>query len=55
MRQKHLLDGADVVAAHRDELAVLQARDTGQPVRYIASEEIDQGVDQLRFFAGAQR
>ena len=30
----------------------MQARDTGQPVRYIASEEVDQGVDQLRFFAG---
>jgi betaine-aldehyde dehydrogenase len=55
VRQKYLLDVADLVAAHRDELAVLQARDTGQPVRYIASEEIDQGVDQLRFFAGAAR
>jgi betaine-aldehyde dehydrogenase len=54
-RQKYLLDVADLVAAHRDELAVLQARDTGQPIRYIASEEIDQGVDQLRFFAGAAR
>ncbi|MCD6639860.1 MAG: gamma-aminobutyraldehyde dehydrogenase [Nocardioides sp.] len=54
-RQKYLLDLADAVAAHRDELSALQARDTGQPVRYIASEEVDQGVDQLRFFAGVCR
>ncbi|MDH2416177.1 gamma-aminobutyraldehyde dehydrogenase [Nocardioides sp. CER19] len=54
-RQKYLLDLADVIAEHRDELARLQSRDTGQLVRFIASEEIDQGVDQLRFFAGAAR
>src|SRR5918993_392440 len=33
----------------------VDGRDTGQPLRYIASEEVDQGVDQLRFFAGAAR
>lgn len=54
-RQKYLLDLAESVTAHRKELAALQARDTGQPIRYILSEEIDQGVDQLRFFAGAAR
>ncbi|TCC36448.1 gamma-aminobutyraldehyde dehydrogenase [Kribbella speibonae] len=54
-RQTYLLDLADAIAACRDELSVLQARDTGQPLRYIASEEVDQGVDQLRFFAGAAR
>lgn len=54
-RQKQLLDLADVVAEHRQELAELQARDTGQPLRCILTEEIDQGVDQLRFFAGAAR
>jgi betaine-aldehyde dehydrogenase len=54
-RQAFLLDLADAVKEHRDELARLQSRDTGQLVRFIASEEIDQGVDQLRFFAGAAR
>ncbi|MGF0313796.1 aldehyde dehydrogenase family protein [Rhodococcus sp. IEGM1428] len=54
-RQKYLLDIADSVAQRRDELAELQSRDTGQQVRHILSEEIDQGVDQLRFFAGAAR
>ncbi|MFI5425459.1 hypothetical protein [Aeromicrobium sp. UC242_57] len=36
-------------------LVELQARDTGQIKEHIATEEIDQGVDQLRFFAGAAR
>ncbi len=54
-RQAYLLDLATAVADRRDEISEVQARDTGQPVRYIASEEVDQGVDQLRFFAGAAR
>lgn len=54
-RQGHLLDLAAAVAERRDEISEVQARDTGQPVRYVASEEVDQGVDQLRFFAGAAR
>lgn len=55
VRQGHLLDLAAAVAERRDEISEVQARDTGQPVRYVASEEVDQGVDQLRFFAGAAR
>ncbi len=54
-RQGYLLDLATAVAERRDEISELQARDTGQPVRHVASEEVDQGVDQLRFFAGAAR
>ena len=54
-RQAHLLDLASAVAERRDEISAVQARDTGQPIRYVASEEVDQGVDQLRFFAGAAR
>ena len=54
-RQELLLELATAVADRRDEISAVQARDTGQPVRYIASEEVDQGVDQLRFFAGAAR
>lgn len=54
-RQLALLRIADAVEAARDELVALQARDTGQIKEHIATEEIDQGVDQLRFFAGAAR
>ncbi|MCW2841814.1 MAG: gamma-aminobutyraldehyde dehydrogenase [Aeromicrobium sp.] len=54
-RQLALLRLADAVEAARDELVELQARDTGQIKQHIATEEIDQGVDQLRFFAGAAR
>src|SRR5918994_1535263 len=54
-RQAYLLELAAAVAERRDEISEVQARDTGQPLRYIASEEVDQGVDQLRFFAGAAR
>ncbi|MDV3128427.1 gamma-aminobutyraldehyde dehydrogenase [Mycobacterium sp. 21AC1] len=54
-RQRLLLELADSVLAHSDELVALQARDTGQLKRYIASEEVEQGADQLRFFAGAAR
>jgi betaine-aldehyde dehydrogenase len=54
-RQGHLLELATAIAERRDEISEVQARDTGQPVRHIASEEVDQGVDQLRFFAGAAR
>jgi betaine-aldehyde dehydrogenase len=54
-RQLALLRIADALEAARDELVDLQARDTGQIKSHIATEEIDQGVDQLRFFAGAAR
>jgi betaine-aldehyde dehydrogenase len=54
-RQGLLLDLASAIAERRDEISEVQARDTGQPIRYVASEEVDQGVDQLRFFAGAAR
>lgn len=54
-RQHALLLLADAVEAARDELVDLQSRDTGQIKMHIATEEIDQGVDQLRFFAGAAR
>ncbi len=54
-RQEALLRLADAVVEARDELVALQARDTGQIKSHIATEEVDQGVDQLRFFAGAGR
>ena len=54
-RQLALLQIADAIEAARDELVELQSRDTGQIKSHVATEEIDQGVDQLRFFAGAAR
>jgi betaine-aldehyde dehydrogenase len=54
-RQSALLALADAVQAHRDELVELQSRNTGQIKSLIASEEVDVGADQLRFFAGAAR
>jgi 1-pyrroline dehydrogenase len=54
-RADALLEAAAVLAAHADELADLEVRDTGKPVRVVAEEEIPPTLDQLRFFAGAAR
>lgn len=54
-RQKALLDFADAVEAHAEELVEAQHRNTGQPRWMITQEEIGMGVDHLRFFAGAAR
>ena len=54
-RADALLAAADVLAAHADELAGLEVRDTGKPVRVVVEEEIPPTLDQLRFFAGAAR
>lgn len=54
-RQKALLDFADAVEAHAEEIVEAQHRNTGQPRWMITQEEIGMGVDHLRFFAGAAR
>jgi ABC-type thiamine transport system ATPase subunit len=54
-RMNALLEIADTVAAHADELVELEARDTGKPKGLTRSEEVDVMVDQFRFFAGAAR
>ena len=54
-RQKYLLDIADAVEQHADELAEIQCEETGQLVAMVKSEEILAGANQLRFFAGAAR
>lgn len=54
-RQEALLKLADALQAHKDELVDAQHRNTGQPRAQIASEEVDAGIDNLRFFAGAAR
>ncbi|WP_375424432.1 gamma-aminobutyraldehyde dehydrogenase [uncultured Friedmanniella sp.] len=54
-RQLMLLQLADAIEAHSDELVELQSRNTGQVKALIASEEVAVGADHLRFFAGAAR
>ena len=54
-RQLALFRLADVMAEHADELADLESLDTGKPRASLVADEIDQSVDQLRFFAGAAR
>ncbi len=54
-RADALLEAAAVLAAHTDELAALEVRDTGKPLRVVVEEEIPPTLDQLRFFAGAAR
>ena len=54
-RQLALFRLADVMAEHADELADLESLDTGKPRATLVTDEIDQSVDQLRFFGGAAR
>ena len=54
-RQLALFRIADAMAARAEEFADLESRDTGKPRANLVADEIDQSVDQLRFFAGAAR
>ena len=54
-RQLSLFRLADAVEAHAEEFADLESQDTGKPRLTLVADEIDQSVDQLRFFAGAAR
>jgi betaine-aldehyde dehydrogenase len=54
-RQLALFRLADAVAERAEEFADLESRDTGKPRATLVADEIDQSVDQLRFFAGAAR
>jgi betaine-aldehyde dehydrogenase len=54
-RQRALLQFADLVEEHTDELVALESQNTGKPIALTASEELPPAVDQLRFFAGAAR
>jgi betaine-aldehyde dehydrogenase len=54
-RQKALLDFADDVERHAEELIAAEGRNTGKPNHVTAAEEIPPMLDQIRFFAGAAR
>jgi aminomuconate-semialdehyde/2-hydroxymuconate-6-semialdehyde dehydrogenase len=51
-----LCDAVSVAIAQRvDELAELESRDTGKPIRLARSVDIPRAVENFRFFAGAVR
>ena len=54
-RQLALFRIADAMAERAEEFADLESQDTGKPRANLVADEIDQSVDQLRFFAGAAR
>ncbi|MFV0373934.1 gamma-aminobutyraldehyde dehydrogenase [Microbacterium sp.] len=54
-RQLLLFRLADALEAAAEEFADLESQDTGKPRATLVADEIDQSVDQLRFFAGAAR
>ncbi|MFD5215385.1 gamma-aminobutyraldehyde dehydrogenase [Microbacterium sp. NPDC058345] len=54
-RQLALFRIADAMAERAEEFADLESQDTGKPRATLVADEIDQSVDQLRFFAGAAR
>lgn len=47
-----LLDAANLIARHNDELALLETLDTGKPLRDSSRVDIAGGVGVLRYFAG---
>lgn len=54
-RQHALLRLADLVSENAEQLLDAEVRATGKPPAVTRTLEIDRGVDQLRFFAGAAR
>ncbi|WP_136045500.1 aldehyde dehydrogenase family protein, partial [Microbacterium sp. K41] len=54
-RQLALFRIADEMAERAEEFADLESRDTGKPRATLVADEIEQSIDQLRFFAGAAR
>lgn len=54
-RQLALFRIAETMHARAEEFADLESRDTGKPRATLVSDEIEQSIDQLRFFAGAAR
>ena len=55
VRQKALLDIADILEENAEELVRIEAENTGKSIAVTMSEEIPPMIDQIRFFAGAAR
>jgi betaine-aldehyde dehydrogenase len=54
-RARALLRLADAIEQHGDELAQIESRDAGKPIKSMREDEIPFLADNLRFFAGAAR
>ena len=54
-RSRMLLDAAQVLEIHADELCRLEVTDTGKPYVATLEDELPPTIDQVRFFAGAAR
>src|SRR5579884_418279 len=54
-RATALLELADAIEEHADELAELESDNAGKPIAAFKADEIPFMVDNLRFFAGAAR
>ncbi len=54
-RQLALFRIAEEMATRAEEFADLESQDTGKPRATLVADEIEQSVDQLRFFAGMAR
>jgi aldehyde dehydrogenase (NAD+) len=50
-RAERLREWADVLAAHREELGLLESLDTGKPRAY-AESEVDDAVEYFQYYAG---
>jgi betaine-aldehyde dehydrogenase len=54
-RSKKILDYADLLEKHADEICELEVSETGKPWSTMRDGEFPFGLDNLRFFAGAAR
>ena len=54
-RQLLFLKIADALMEHKDEIAAAECKNCGKPRQLTIDEELVQGADQIRFFAGAVR
>jgi betaine-aldehyde dehydrogenase len=54
-RSRALLQIADALEAHADEIVAIEAENCGKIIAVTLSEEIPPMIDQIRFFAGAAR
>ena len=54
-RSKKILDYADLLEKHADEICELEVSETGKPWLTMRDGEFPFGLDNLRFFAGAAR
>ena len=54
-RQDALLKIADLLEAKKDQLAILEAMETGKPIRETANIDVPLAIDHFRYFAGVIR